>query len=251
MKNFIHTLFIIGICCSCSARYHVTSYQGNSTLEVDSSFAIAANLEATIASYRGMLNQKMNRKIGTATTDITKSPGEGENALGNFAADLLQAQSNIYFGDSIDMSIQNFGGLRVNINKGDIYVRNIYELMPFDNLITIMTLKGSAIKKLFEYQGKTKGLAIANTQLVYDKDGNLKEATIGGEKFDIQKNYTISISDYLANGGGNMEFLAEAIHRIDSEILMRDAMIGYVERMTQAGKIISAKIENRVVFEDE
>lgn len=252
MKYLLKSLIVCFVFSSCSPSYNISSYKHDSTQNIDSTYTTSLKAEAVIASYRGMLDKKMNRKIGEAETDITSKYGKerGENALGNLAADMIQERSNYYFDNSIDMSIQNFGGLRVNINKGDIYVRTIYELMPFDNLVTIMHLKGSTTKKLFEYLGKTKRIAISNTELKFDKEGNLLEALINGEKFDINKTYKVSTSDYLANGGGNMTFFSEAIERIDSEYLLRDIMIEYIENTTKTEKPITAKIEGRVIIED-
>lgn len=250
MRLFKIILLLAVLTTACTPRYSLVDYTVQSKLEVDSTYKVDNTAEATIASYRGMLDKQMNRKIGVAAIDLYSSRVMGESILGNFAADLLQERSNFYSKDSVDMSIQNFGGLRVNINKGDIYVRTIYELMPFDNLIVIMKLKGSTINKLFEYQGTTKSIAISNTQLRFTKDGRLKEAIINGEKFDPNKTYTISTSDYLANGGGNMIFLKEALQRTDTNILLRNAMIEYIEQLTKQGKAITAKIESRVVFEE-
>ncbi len=243
-------LLVLGAMVSCRPSYELTAISKDPAfVVVDSSYQPLASAESFIEPYRAQLDAKMNRQIGEATTDLFKSRETAENPLGNFAADLLLERSNHYFDMPVDMSVMNFGGLRVNINKGPIYVRTIYELMPFDNQITLLTLSGETVQKLFEYLGETQSIAIANTKLVFTKEGTLKSATIGGKPFSKEQSYTVSISDYLANGGGNMKFLAEATQRTDTGMLIRDAMVDYVEAMTQKQQKITAQVENRVIFE--
>jgi hypothetical protein len=57
--------------------------------------------------------------------------------------------------------------------------------------------------------------------------------------------YTIANSDYVANGGSNCDML-KSIPKQDMGYLLRDAIIEYISTISQQGKPIEAKIENRV-----
>ena len=47
------------------------------------------------------------------------------------------------------MSVVNMGSLRAPVLKGDITVGTIFQLMPFENELVILYLRGSEIIKLF------------------------------------------------------------------------------------------------------
>src|SRR3712207_9326121 len=69
------------------------------------------------------------------------------------------------------IAITNGGGLRCPIEKGNITVGKMYELMPFDNTLVTMEIKGSDLKKVFENgigNEKIGWVAISGVKIKYD-----------------------------------------------------------------------------------
>jgi 2',3'-cyclic-nucleotide 2'-phosphodiesterase (5'-nucleotidase family) len=50
----------------------------------------------------------------------------------------------------------NIGGIRAVIGAGDILVKNVFEVMPFENEIVLVKMKGSDLDGLFNYYAETE-----------------------------------------------------------------------------------------------
>ena len=201
--------------------------------------------QATIAPYKKQLDAKMNEVIGNAPVELTEA--DHQSTLGNFIIDLILVQSEKVFGKSIDMAVVTNGGLRTPIPAGDITLGNIYELMPFNNEIVVLELKGESIIKMMHYAA-FKGNAVFAGVTYQVKYGQTEEIRIGGKPFDYDKTYTLAVSDYLAGGGDKMTFLTEATQTHQTGLLFRDAIINHIRELTAEGKKVEGKIDNRVVF---
>ncbi|EDN65567.1 5'-nucleotidase/2',3'-cyclic phosphodiesterase [Beggiatoa sp. PS] len=46
--------------------------------------------------------------------------------------------------------IQNAGGVRIDLPKGDITIETAYTLLPFQNTLYLLTLTGAEIKQVLE-----------------------------------------------------------------------------------------------------
>ncbi|MDQ4141059.1 MAG: 5'-nucleotidase C-terminal domain-containing protein, partial [Bacteroidota bacterium] len=196
-----------------------------------------------ILPYRQKVEQRMNEVIGTAPmelkADLVESP------LGNFVADLQRSQAATLLGRPIDMGLMTRGGLRYIIPYGKITVGNVFELMPFENELLVLTLPGSTVEKLFQFGAKNKILSVSNASFTV-QNGQATNILVGGQPLDTQKTYTLAVSDYLANGGDNLGFLKEAIKTEKAGILVRDAIIQKIKQLTAQGKQVEAQIEGRV-----
>lgn len=129
---------------------------------------------------------------------------------------------------SIDFILLNSGGIRTIIPKGSVTARNAYEVMPFENNLTVVTLKGEQVLELLNYFiGEHKPHPVSGIQFTISKDKKPTAIKIQGQDFDLAKNYTVGTNDYLANGGDNMLFFKKGLERIDLNYKLRDVLIDY------------------------
>lgn len=200
-------------------------------LNIDESLKPDEAIEAFIKPYRENVNKDMDNVISYAPETYTKRDGEYNTAIGNLMADAVFSEGNPVFnkrtGKNIDFVLLNHGGIRSIISKGDITTRTAYEVMPFENSVVVVTLKGEQINEMMEYLSKAKRAhPISNqVQLTLDKDGNIKSATVHGEPIDATKTYYVATNDYLYNGGDGMVFFSknEGLHVLNYKI--RDVLI--------------------------
>ena len=200
-------------------------------LNIDESLKPDEAIEAFIKPYRENVNKDMDNVISYAPETYTKRDGEYNTAIGNLMADAVFSEGNPVFnkrtGKNIDFVLLNHGGIRSIISKGDITTRTAYEVMPFENSVVVVTLKGEQINEMMEYLSKAKRAhPISNqVQLTLDKDGNIKSATVHGEPIDVTKTYYVATNDYLYNGGDGMVFFSknEGLHVLNYKI--RDVLI--------------------------
>lgn len=217
--------------------------------------------EQIIAEYRIELDDLMNEVINTADHDLTI--GSPESTLGNFCADLTQERAIEWVksnsSDAIPaFSVLNSGGLRTPILKGDITVRNIYELMPFENEIVLVEITGVKMIELVNYvidksaeEGRKAGVPLSSSFRleIEDKPDEPFELEINNQKFDSRRNYVVATTDYLANGGDHMDFFAAPVRLIKTGIKFRDAIIDHVKALAKDGKTVSAKLDGRVEYD--
>ncbi|WP_207435661.1 5'-nucleotidase C-terminal domain-containing protein [Sabulibacter ruber] len=199
--------------------------------------------ESTITPYRTRVDQTMNQVIGQAPVALEK--GGPESILGNFVADLTRTQTMAAYGKPIDMGGMTEGGLRNPIDQGPVTVGDVFELMPFENEMLVLTLSGATVQEMFDFAARTKILTVANTTYTI-RDNKPENITIGGKPFDPSKTYTLAISDYLANGGDNMGFLKNALKTEKVGLLARDAIMNEIKQLTAQGKPVTAQRDGRV-----
>ena len=232
---------LIALGCSTSRKPAlVSSYQ---LLPVDESYTADSLTEATIAPYREQLMQEMDLVIGHSKKRLVEGPVE--SPLGNFVADAILSQSEKYYADKIDLSLMNNGGLRAPIPEGPVKISNIYELMPFENLLYILELDGQQTLELFKKMAGDQRLAIGNSVVIIEDHKPVK-IFIDGAPFTENKKYTLAVSDYLAQGGGGMDFLKEARVMATAPVKIRDLIIAHIKELEARGIPIEAEIEGRV-----
>lgn len=210
-------------------------------------------IEAFIKPYREHVNNDLDSVLSYAVATYSKSDGELNTAIGNLFADVVYEQANPVFykrtGKNIDMVLLNHGGIRAIISKGPITSRTAYEIMPFENSIVIVGIKGSQINLLINYLAQAKRAhPIAKLNLVLDVDDQVKEATISGKPIDANKTYYVATNDYLYSGGDHMTFFKpeESIEILDYKI--RNAFIDYFKKTDT----INPVIDNRFIkFKNE
>ena len=69
------------------------------------------------------------------------------------------------------IAIQNGGGLRRTMEKGQITMGDLYEIMPFDNYLVVMDLKGADLIKAIDHgidMPKTTDGAFSGLVVEYD-----------------------------------------------------------------------------------
>ena len=201
---------------------------------------------ALIDPYKSKLDKDMNAVLAQCKLDMFKSTPEG--VLGNFVADLTLAKTNQYCQEMglppADVCLLNNGGLRTTLPKGPVYKKRIFELMPFENEMVVLTISGENMQGLFDFLARINGMPISGMTLVID-NGKPKKMTIGGEPFDKSREYRVATSDYLAEGGDKMRFFLDPIKRENLTHKLRDAIIEFITEEGDKGNPITAKIDGR------
>jgi 2',3'-cyclic-nucleotide 2'-phosphodiesterase (5'-nucleotidase family) len=140
----------------------------------------------------------------------------------------------------------NNGGLRTSLPAGAISKGKIFELMPFENMLVVLTISGAQMKNLLAYIGKSKGVPVSGMQMKIDSEGGVKQVMIGGLPFDENKNYRVATSDYLAGGGDKMGFFKNPVSNELLSRKLRDALIEEMVMLQQQGKKLEPVLDKRI-----
>jgi 2',3'-cyclic-nucleotide 2'-phosphodiesterase (5'-nucleotidase family) len=197
-----------------------------------------------IAPFRDSLSVVMNEKVGYSANPMTK--GLPESTLGNFVADACHAvaMNRCRTGAVIppDFTVLNSGGLRSALPAGVITRGNIYELMPFENGLVIVTMTSKGMQQLLRYIALRKGNPVSGIRMQLT-DSSAQQVFINGIEINPSLEYRMVTSDYLANGGDNMTFLKE----MSSEALgikVRDAILEYLQQ--KEGDTLRVSTDGRI-----
>lgn len=204
-------------------------------------------LNNLLKPYSDSVNKSMNDVIAVAGMTLEKKQPEG--TLGNLLADIMLAKAKEKFKTNVDASFLNHGGIRLpSLAEGNITKGKIFELSPFDNVIVLLTVDGKTLQQFLDTAAMKGGWPTAGCtyQLKNKKAVNI---TVGGQTIKSDGQYTITVVDYLANGGDNCDMLKK-IPQQNNGYLFRDAVIEYLADMQRQGKKIVAKTENRVTNAD-
>ncbi len=227
---------------SCTKHFVATQYRFEQK-KITADSPKDERLWEQIIPYKDSLDKEMNVMLGVSDTILTKSLPESD--LGNFICDLILKKSKDYFQQHIDFTFLNNGGIRLpNLPKGNITLGKMIELMPFENRVVLMTLSGKTVDTLFNYMASKGGWQVSGARYKI-KNGKAFEVEIGGVSLDLNKNYVVAVSDYLAQGGDNCMML-KGIAYEDSKKPLRDALVEGLKEMTERGEYIKSVIDGRV-----
>ena len=143
MRNLIIiNILLVLILQSCSQDYSIKSTDFQ-VIEVSNE--VDSNIIKIISPYKSQLDIEMNEVICYTKNDLTR--GKPEGTLGDFVCDLSMSIAN----GKADICVFNNGGLRDVILKGDITIRDIYKVMPFENELVILDLNKNEFYDLLKY----------------------------------------------------------------------------------------------------
>jgi 2',3'-cyclic-nucleotide 2'-phosphodiesterase (5'-nucleotidase family) len=149
--------------------------------------------------------------------------------------------------DSIDLAMLNLGGIRASMNAGKIKIETMYQIAPFDNYFVLVYIKGSELKKMYKkFTEKDMGI-LAHSQMVF-QNGRIISYSIQGKPIQDEQVYILATIDFLSNGGdGYLENIK--VEKVDfTGILIRDIYIQQIQKMTDSGRKVEGKMDQRVII---
>lgn len=178
----------------------------------------------TVAGFNADVEREMGRVIGTAATDLGFSPDGLDSAIGNWFCDVTRAAAGA------DLAFQNTKGIRAEIRRGAVRLRDLYQAMPFDNTIVTMRLTGAQVMRLMQDNLREpisfiqlSGLEVAYTPGPGGKPANIT-LTYKGKEIKPDQEFTVATNNYLAFGGNGGDAFAGGQGVKDTLLPLRDVM---------------------------
>lgn len=230
----------------CQAPLKLSKISPQKNISIKENLPSDAKIDLTIAPYKKEMERQMNAKVSHTNIELTKT---GNNStLGALLADYtLQGAEEWARQNALptpDAAVINIGGIRSTIGKGDILVKHIFEVMPFENEVVIVKIKGTDIQGLFDYYAQTQKNNPVSRLLIEIHQGQVAKALVNGQPIDLNRDYYIATSDYLALGGDNMKFFGKG-ELISTGIKLRDLFIQKFKEHTE----VSIPTDVRLIFQ--
>ncbi len=238
---FYPILIAIFFAVSCSTSYKTENVQF-SNYRIQQYDKGSKSLASIVKPYSDSVNKLMNVVIGYNDAKLEKKR-EG-NTLGFFITDAYLEMAKQKLDPKVDAAFMNSGGIRIpEMPAGAITQGKIFELMPFDNLMVLLKVKGSLLMRYLDTLAATEGVIESGiTMQIVNKTA--QQVLVGGKPLDLNGEYTIVHSDYVAMNSN----LLKNINRITNGYLLRDALLDYVKLINSQNKRVAVTNIERVSY---
>ena len=240
-SSFYPLLIAIFFALSCSTSYKAENIQ-YSNYRIQQNAVESKSLTPVIKPYSDSVNKLMNVVIGYNEKQLEKK--RQGNALGFFITDAYLEMARQKVNAKVDAAFMNSGGIRLpDLPAGAITRGKIYELMPFDNLMVLLKMKGNQLKQYLDTLAATEGVIQSGiTMQIINKTA--QQVMVAGKPLDLNAEYFIAHSDYVAMNSN----LLKNIDRNTSGYLLRDAIIDYIRFLNDRNKKITVSNIERVSY---
>jgi 2',3'-cyclic-nucleotide 2'-phosphodiesterase (5'-nucleotidase family) len=167
----------------------VTAYTGG-LVTVNAALPISGRTRAVVDVWEDRVRERVDVKIGRSEREY------GKKAL---AAPIERIYRETL---RTDFGFQNRGGIRATLPKGDILARHIWTILPFENTLVTVRVRGSALPKHMAPRGT---------------------------EIDEDRVYSVATNSFVADHADR--YFPDGIEGVtDSKIGMRDAVLDWVKK---------------------
>jgi 2',3'-cyclic-nucleotide 2'-phosphodiesterase (5'-nucleotidase family) len=202
-----------------------------------------AEISPIIEEQVAKAEEGMDKVVGYAAVNLTRTNYDAQSLVGNMIVDAMRNEVKA------DFAFLNLGGVRADIKAGPVTYRDIFEVMPFDNMLVSFTCDGEFLRRIIEtrVEGSRHGLIVSGVNVVYSKKrpnyDRVTSLKVGGEPWDPNKIYTCVTTDFLMEGNAGLTLLTQVPKEniIYHQINLRDAIVHYFQQHSP----VHTKIDDR------
>lgn len=198
-----------------------------------------SRLTPLIDSLKGEIDKAYAEVVATLQNDWKRASGKETN-IGNFIIGAMAEAAGAEIG------FANSHGIRKDVAAGPLTKRDLYEVLPFRNVLVTFQLSGKQLRSIMNYY-LTRKPAIEFTGIhcewkkTQDDKVEVVSVKVNGKPVDDNRMYTCATSDFFA--GQSKGYIGMEIEQ--PVFLNRTIYDVAVDAAKKAGTI-ATKIENRV-----
>lgn len=206
-------------------------------------------IKAIVDGYNNQLKGKLSVVVGKALVALDGERADvrtKETNLGNYIADWMRISTGA------DIAFENGGSIRISVPAGDVTVGSIFGVLPFDNFLVVLEIKGSILKDALEnsvsvYPAQLGGfLQVSGFSFTFDPSkpvgSRVVSITKDGKPMNMDATYKLCTADFTAAGGDGYAMLKGIKIVYTSGEWMRDGLVAYVT----ANPEINPTVEGRI-----
>ena len=181
-------------------------------------------VKETIKGFTAGVDKEMGKVISESSVDLGASPEGLDSDIGNWFTDAMRRQSGV------DVAFQNTAGIRSVMWKGPIKLRDIFQVMPFENTLVKLPMTGSQIRNLMadNLRGGRSKLQVSGIKVTFrNTPEGPKDITIEKDGKPVQPGDILSVgtNNYLTTGGTGGKVFIEVGGLDDTLRPLRDMLI--------------------------
>jgi 2',3'-cyclic-nucleotide 2'-phosphodiesterase (5'-nucleotidase family) len=185
-------------------------------------------VKALLRPYGDSIATEMDKPVFRTTSRVSMSGLEdGDTPLGNFVADAMLESAGG------DMAIINSGGIRAPLPAGTVTAGDIFTVLPFDNTLVKVPMKGWQVRELFDFIARRigkRGFAQISGASFVIRNGRASDVRVGDKPLDPNHTYTVATIDFLYGGGDGYTQFEKAGLATITGTLTHDAAIEFLRR---------------------
>lgn len=168
-----------------------------------------------------------------------------ESTIGDFICDAMRWASKA------DFAMQNPGGMRADLDAGEILRGEVYAIMPFDNTIVMLEMTGADVRLALEQSLRGDRITqVSGLRYAFDPSrpalSRITEFTLAdGSPIDPAKTYQVAANNFMASGGDQYDALARS-KKVDTQRTIRSAMEDYLRERLKAGQPLRVPRDGRI-----
>ena len=195
-------------------------------------------LTALVDSMKGVIDEDYSQVIATLDADWTRR--EGPSAIGDFIAEAQRAAAHA------DVGFMNDHGIRKDVLAGPITKRDLFEVLPFRNMLVTFQLSGAQLRSVMEYDlEKHPGIQVAGIDCSWKKNGDgtvtLHSLTVQGNPLDEKRMYVCAASDFFVGEAG--KYLGVEVPR---PIFLKQTVFEAVEKSLRTQQHITPALKYKL-----
>ncbi len=214
------------------------------------------SIELMFIPLLAQTEQEKHRVLAEAMSRIEHTR-VAESPLGNLVADAIRQEV------SADVALVNPGGIRANLEVGDITYEQLFRSFPFDNHVALLDVSGKELKAILRVAESgakgyfpTSGVLLRLIRLGEEagsddmnQDGKIQPWEVNrlldvhlanGDKIKDDKRYKLATLDFLVTGGDDMGWVMSRVPAQHVNLaaggFVRDVLQAYLAKL---GKINS------------
>jgi len=171
------------------------------TIKVTDAGTANAAVQRIVEKWGAQVEEMGAQIIGEAAIRLRKGRGE-ETALGNLITDAMRS-TDLGDGQAFDIALHNDGGIRADVDAGEITFAELYAVLPFDNNLVGLSLTGAQVKEMLEngINSHASEIQVSGLRFVYTlnkaQGRRVMEVLVNGETLQLERVYRVITIDYL------------------------------------------------------
>ncbi len=231
LRKYFVFILTFGVLVACHRNPWTSTRVTGTKIAIAESQPIDSTIDAVIQPYRQHIEKDLSTVLAYNPEPLDKSKGKWQTNIGCFMADVTLEYVNKTLAQRglapAAICLLNHGGIRAVIPQGDVTARTAYEVMPFENSVVVLALKGTQISAMVDYLLQEKKPHPLSGLTFTLHDNHAESILVQGIPLDENKVYRVATSDYLSNGGDNMTFFSKALETEQTDYKIRNLLIDY------------------------
>jgi 5'-nucleotidase/UDP-sugar diphosphatase len=189
-----------------------------------------SDMLAMLQPYQDKGSEALNVVIGSSNGDFIGERSVVRSNPTNLGVLIAKAQMEKA---KADVAVMNSGGIRADMEAGDITYKDVLTVQPFANILTFVDFTGQELLDYLEVAISKEAGSGAFAQFygveIIATDGKLNSADVNGAPIDRNKTYRLAVNSFMASGGDGYPKISDHPNFVNTGFVDADLMAEYIQ----------------------